>query len=227
MADPEYCEPVLAGWWAWGANVWIGDGWCAGDGPWTAGQDDEGVPTFARGNAGAGVNRQLPHLGNAGAGVNRQLPHLGAAGTGVNRKLPQDKQRMEWIKQWFIELQDHLRDVRVACGDWTRICAPRTMIIFGTCAVVMDPPYSLTAPVYANDGNTISANVRQWCIENEGNKLLRIALCGHDGEHNELEQRGWSVATWTKMCGYSRKSDDRERIWFSPHCMSDNQTKLF
>lgn len=28
-ADPDYCEPRLAGWWIWGASQWIGGGWCA------------------------------------------------------------------------------------------------------------------------------------------------------------------------------------------------------
>jgi DNA adenine methylase len=70
-ADPEYCEPELAGWWAWGACVWIGGGWCSGDGPWTTEPDAEGVPVMVN-NGGKGVNRQLPHLGDG-----RKLPHLG------------------------------------------------------------------------------------------------------------------------------------------------------
>ena len=78
MADADYCEPRLAGWWAWGACVWIGSGWCAGDGPWRLAPDAEGVPVLVRyRDGGTGVNRQLPHLGNGGRGVNRKLPHLG------------------------------------------------------------------------------------------------------------------------------------------------------
>jgi len=26
--DPEYCEPKHAGWWVWGASIWLGQGWC-------------------------------------------------------------------------------------------------------------------------------------------------------------------------------------------------------
>jgi hypothetical protein len=252
MADPDYCEPVLAGWWAWGACVWIGSGWCDGTGPWIAEPDDEGVPVLVRGTAGAGVNRKLPHLGTAGRGVNRQLPHLGDAGTGVNRKLPHlgdagkgvnrqlphlgdagkgvnrqlKSDRLEWITEWFRHLQSRLRDARVCCGDWTRVMSVGTMTLNGVCAVLLDPPYSQTEPVYAKDGREISAAVREWCQKHGGNKRLRIALCGHEGEHNALESDGWTVETWAKLGGY-QGADDRERIWFSPHCLSDRQARLF
>jgi hypothetical protein len=49
-------------------------------------------------------------------------------------------------------------------------------------------------------------------------EACRIALCGHDTEHNELEAMGWIVETWGKRGGY-QGADDRERIWFSPHCL--------
>jgi hypothetical protein len=28
-ADPKFCDPELAGWWIWGAALWIGGGWGA------------------------------------------------------------------------------------------------------------------------------------------------------------------------------------------------------
>jgi len=234
MADPDYCEPTLAGWWAWGACVWIGGGWCGGDGPWHAQPDDEGVSTFTKGNGGTGVNRQLPHLGDGGTGVNRQLPHLGNGGKGVNRKLPHlgdggkggtTAEKLAWITDWFVGLQDSFREARVACGDWARICSPGTMTRNGTCAVLLDPPYSLTGAVYAKDSSTVSGDVRRWCIENGTNQKLRIALCGHDTEHNELESLGWTVETWVKGGGYQGK-DDRERIWFSPACLKPESAVL-
>lgn len=86
MADPDYCDPKIAGWWLWGISCWIGGGWCgAGSaGPWGV-VDGHFVHL---GNAGQGVQRQLPHLGDAGRGVKRLLPHLGTAGRGVTRKRP-------------------------------------------------------------------------------------------------------------------------------------------
>lgn len=96
--------------------------------------------------------------------------------------------------------------------------SPDTMTRNGTAAVLLDPPYSLTGAVYANDSSTVSGDVREWCIKNGADPRLRIALCGHDTEHNELQDMGWTVATWDKTGGY-QGADDRERIWFSPHCL--------
>lgn len=196
MADPEYHEPRTAGWWIWGVCSWIGSGWCAGNGPWHAAPDEDGIPALTLGDGGMGVNRQLPHLGSGGMGVNRQ----------------------EWLKEWFSGLSERMDGTRVCCGDWARIMSPRTMKRNGPAAVLLDPPYSLTEAVYAHDSSTVSTDVRAWCLLNGADPLLRIALCGHDTEHNELTEWGWTVETWAKGGGY-QGADDRERIWFSPGCL--------
>ena len=209
MADPDYHEPRTAGWWIWGACSWIGGGWCAGDGPWHAEPDEDGIPSLTLGDGGRGVSRRLPHLGDGGQGVNRKL---------------------EWLKEWFAELSDSMEGARVCCGDWSRIMSPGTMKRNGPAAVLLDPPYSLTEAVYAHDSSTVSADVRTWCLLNGADPLLRIALCGHDTEHNELTDIGWTVETWAKVGGY-QGADDRERIWFSPACINPQaeaaQTSLF
>lgn len=221
MADPDYCEPKAAGWWAWGVCSWIGGGWCAGDGPWHAEPDSEGVAAFTLGDGGGGVKRTLPHLGG-GRGVNRKLPHLDG-GRGVNRNLPHlgdggQGERLAWLMGWFAKLQASLIDTRIVCGDWQRIMTVSTMTRNGVACVLLDPPYSLTGAVYEKDSSTVSRDVRNWCEINGDNQKLRIALCGHDTEHNDLEALGWTVETWDKPSGY-QGADDRERIWFSPHCL--------
>lgn len=238
-ADPDYCDPRAAGWWAWGCCSWIGSGWCDGTGPWQAVPGEDGTPEFRKvGNSG--IKKQLPHLG-AGQGVNRQLPHLGDAGQGVSRKLPQlnagrgvnknlppgVSEREAWLNVWFAELSELLSDSRVTCGSWERICSPGTMTRNGIAGVLLDPPYSLTEAVYAEDSTAVSSDVRAWCKANGDNPLLRIALCGHTGEgHEELEGMGWDSVTWTNGGGY-QGADDRERIWFSPHCLASTMGGLF
>jgi len=219
MADPEYCEPRAAGWWAWGACAWIGSGWCAGNGPWMAEPDAEGVPALAKRDGGTGVNRKLPHLGDGGTGVNRKLPNLGNGGQGVTK--PGQGDRMAWLLEWFGVLRERMAETRVACGDWRRVCSVGSMTRNGDCAVLLDPPYSTTAAVYARDSSTVAGDVREWCRENGADTRLRIALCGHESEHGELEALGWTVETWAKGGGYQGK-DDRERIWFSPGCVEAN-----
>ena len=204
MANPDYHDTKAAGWWIWGACSWIGSGWCAGDGPWHAEPDKDGIPALVSGDGGTGVNRKLPHLGNGGRGVNRKL---------------------EWLQEWFRELQEGMGEARVCCGDWARIMSPGTMTRNGPAAVLLDPPYSLTGAVYAQDSSAVSGDVRAWCCANGGDPLLRIALCGHDTEHNELEAIGWTVETWDKAGGY-QGADDRERIWFSPGCLKPERDQM-
>jgi hypothetical protein len=90
MADPEWHDPRMGGWWAWGQSCWIGGGWCSGRGPWVVGDDGR----IEKRTGGGGVKRQLPQLGDDGRGINhanlrepgvkRKLPHLTSDGQGVN-----------------------------------------------------------------------------------------------------------------------------------------------
>lgn len=158
-----------------------------------------------------GEAQQLPHLGSAGRGVHRpamKLPHLGSAGMGV--------------QGWFRELQGRLKGVRVACGDWTRVLGESVTVTHGMTGVFLDPPYDADCSMpYAEACS--SADVRAWALENGDNPLLRIALCGYEGEH---EMPGWECVEWKARGGYGsqadgrgRKNAARERIWFSPHCL--------
>jgi len=91
--DPHFCDPTLAGWWAWCVCCSIG-AWGMG-GPWWP--DADGVlRKRPRGHSKGenGVRGNLPPLGNNGQGVNRpqarepgvwaNLPHLTGNGKGVN-----------------------------------------------------------------------------------------------------------------------------------------------
>ena len=202
-ADPLYYDPKVAGWWIWGICAWIGGGWCSGDGPWVA-QD------------GVLVNRKLPHLGDAGRGVNRKLPHLSGAGQGIT--------------EYFQQLSDRLRRVRICSGDWSRVLGESPTVKFGTTAVFLDPPYAVEdrADCYNEESRDVAHDVRAWCLENGGNPLLRIALCGYD-EHEEMAQAGWNPYRWSASGGYANQGDHsevnrhREVIWFSPHCLQPDQ----
>jgi DNA adenine methylase len=217
-SDPHWYDAKIAGWWCWGACNWIGSGWCSGTGPWI---HDGMTLVDGRqvGNAGQGVNRQLPHLGDAGQGVNRQLPHL-SAGQGVNRS--------QYIRAWFALLQDRLRDVRVTCGDWTRVLKDSVTTRHGTTAVFLDPPYTKGEMDYAAGGvgGELADAVRAWCLKNGDNTALRIVLCGHQGEHDELLAHGWHIREWTARKGYAVtdeaiENSASETIWCSPHSMPE------
>jgi site-specific DNA-adenine methylase len=231
--DPDYFDAKVAGWWCWGACNWIGSGWCGGDGPWvhdgTTIVDSRQLPHLS---AGRGINRKLPHL-SAGRGINRQLPHLGDAGQGINRQLPHlgdagRGARSEFIHEWMALLHDKLRDVRVTCGDWSRVVKDSVTTRHGLTGLFLDPPYTKGAMDYTakGTGGALADEVRQWCAANGGNRLLRIVLCGHAGEHDDLLQHGWSIRTWTARKGYALtdeavENSQSETLWCSPHCIAE------
>jgi len=227
--DPGYFDAKIAGWWVWGACNWIGTGWCSGKGPWV----HDGVKIIdarkqSDAEKGQGINRQLPHLGNAGLGINRKLPHL-SAGRGINRSTPSETaDRREFIFQWFGQLHERLRDVRVTCGEWQRVLGPSPTTMLGQTAVFLDPPYTNGDMDYGAGGmgQGIADSVRQWCIENGDNEKLRIVLCGHAEEHDELLAHGWSIKRWKALGGYGKSDEAKanaasETLWCSPHCIAE------
>ncbi len=217
-ADPDWFDARIAGWWCWGACNWIGSGWCSGKGPWI--HDGERLVDSRKlphlGDAGRGINRKLPHLSNAGQGINRQLPHLGNAGRG----------RRAFIFAWFAKLHERLRNVRVACGDWSRVVKDSVTTLHGMTAVFLDPPYTKGAMDYSAGGvgTDLPLQVQAWCAENGHNPLLRIVICGHAGEHDALLAHGWHLRTWTARKGYALtdeavENSKSETLWCSPHCV--------
>ncbi len=172
----------------------------------------------------------MPHLGNAGQGINRQLPHLGNAGQGASAA------RSAYILEWFDALQARTRNVRVACGDWSRVLKDSVTTRHGLTGVFLDPPYTKGAMDYAakGTGGAMADEVRAWCAANGDNKMLRIVLCGHAGEHDELLAHGWHLRTWTARKGYAStdeavENSASETLWCSPHCVPlvEKQTDLF
>jgi hypothetical protein len=217
-ADPDYFDAKIAGWWCWGACNWIGSGWCGGAGPWV----HDGEKLVDR--------RKLPHLGDAGQGINRKLPHLGDAGQGINRKLPHlgNAGRSQFIYTWFATLHDRLRDVRVTCGDWSRVVKDSVTVRHGLTGVFLDPPYFKGAMDYAAGGvgTNLPAEVQTWCAANGDNPKLRIVICGHAGEHDALLSKRWTERKWAARKGYATTDEAvansaSETIWCSPHCIAE------
>ena len=213
--DPDWFDPKVAGWWVWGINAWIGSGWCAGTGPWMH-DPDGGRPT------------KRTHLGNAGRGVNRQLPHLGSAGQGVNRLAIKSN-----LAGYFDALAARLRDVRVCTGDWSRIVTPGALSFGATVGVLLDPPYLgavRTDDLYATDDHHIANDVRDWCVANGDNARYRIVLAGYSEEHDHLIPDTWRRHRYSASAAYSTTSSaarqdgnhanrHTEVLWMSPHCL--------
>ena len=202
MSHPDACDVELAAWWIWGASCWLGQGWCREAGamrkrPKLAGQGD-------RPQTGRGVTRQLPMLsGSDGSGV--------GYGQGIHAG-----QRAALLA-WFKALSERLRFVRVAMGDWQRVCTPAVTTSHGTTGVSLDPPYAgnlRARGLYRKDSGTIAEQVRGWAMEHDRDPLLRIVLYGKHDEHDATLERGWSRLQWR---------DDGETLWASPSCAQPRQ----
>lgn len=237
MADPEYYDAKMAGWWAWGQSSWIGSGWCSGTGPWTIGPD--GV-LFKQGKAPRepGVNVKRPHLGNGGQGVNRPQTREPGVDDGSREFHPMT---MPELRRWFQFLSARLRHVRILNGDWRRAVtsgASKTLPVrmkggaSAYAGIFLDPPYGDVRcdKLYADDSLTVAAEVREWCLANGQDPKLRIVLAGFLEEHGELESQGWRAVEWYRsgflkggMANTSKKAgavqQHKERLWLSPACL--------
>lgn len=155
----------------------------------------------------------------------QQLPCIsgdsGATGRGIHASGAQ------WtVNEWMQALADRMRRVRVCCGDWRRVLGPSPTTCIGVTGVLLDPPYSAesgrTADLYAEESFSVAHDVREWALSNGDNPKLRIALCGYEGEHEMPET--WRCVAWEAAGGYGSKANARrERIWFSPACLSVRQ----
>ena len=249
--EPDYFDAKVAGWWCWGLCCWIGSGWCESGGSGqakrprshrAAGSSDSPCDLPGVLAEGLALKQGRPQLGDAydiGRGVNASPPGKRPyiAGTGGGNGVHSEKfevgtcaQRREWLLDWFGRLRDRLRNVRVCCGDWSRVCSSEsTTTRLGLTGVLLDPPYSAESKrakkLYSTDSLTVAHEVRAWCLERGADRQMRIALCGYEGEgHEALESAGWKVEAWEAQGGYGNRSEagkknaKRERIWFSPHC---------
>ena len=201
QSDPDFFDAKVAGWWVWGICSWIGSGFCSGNGPWRL---VDGALTKTKGDAGPGINRQLPHLGWV-QGINRQLPHLGDAGRGIT-----DVMRM---------LSERLRGARITCGQWTRVLGPSVRRHSGICGIFLDPPYLTSHDVYRTEhAQNISHDVRAWALEHAEEPRTRIVLAAYEGD---FDMPGWGMLRWTTKgaCYSSAKGNNRrEVLWLSPQC---------
>jgi len=253
--DPDFFDVKIAGWWVWGLCQWIGGGWCVEP-------NNHKRPELDGTSPGRGVHsdvafdpkRQLPDLAvtcdgaATGRGVHSaqayspgRRPNL-SGHQGVHLPSLGNDRGLNGVAaapcvDWFRALQNRLRRVRVACGDWKRVLGNSVLgkgkNVGGRrpCAVFLDPPYSFEFRdpyLYSEDDGKISAQVREWAIEHGDDPDLRIALCGYEGEHEMPPS--WRKVAWKAARGYASEDNENrklERVWFSPHCLAPAQGSLF
>ncbi len=239
LGDPDAYDAKVAGWWVWGICQWIGSGWCSRPNwrqrPHLSHKQshltatERKRPLLARSGIGL-LRRPLPSVGGPGRGIHNKLPNVGRPSRGIHgKKLNTGSSglgihaRGAAVAARLAALADRLRDVRVTCGEWRRILGWSTLGIdtrhgMAPTGVFLDPPYDhevRSKKLYSEDAPGLSAQVREWALEHGDHPLLRVALCGYEGEH-EMPST-WRCVRWKSKGGHANA--DRERIWFSPHCL--------
>lgn len=251
--DPVWCQPIFAGWWLWGASLWIGGGWCSGNGKWQV-VDGQLVSVDGAAKPAAGVTRKRQKVSRIGGvietgGVKRQRQDLGRAGVFANyddRELADSIfEALPWgdgahLRVLFKSIAKRMEKVQIVAGDWERVCGPVPLwggVDRGIAGVFLDPPYAgdqrsrPDTDLYGVDTVTVSKDVREWCLEVGGQPNIRIILAGMDDEHDELLDHHWTKEHWSAGGGYSRgEQQDRrhtEALWMSPNCLTFSQQALF
>ena len=224
--DPDFYDARIAGFWIWGLSCWIGDNFCRPN-------KQESLPHLT---GGQGVSRKVPHLtgGKGDRCVNAKSMRVetevapSAACDWRTRRLAQS----ENLAAWFDIIANRLRHTKIICGDWSRCLTKAATYGQGLTGILLDPPYDAGDAhddVYGEMSRGVSGPVREWAIANGTNTLLRIALCGYEGEHQMPAD--WECVAWKASGGYagaagSMENSSKERIWFSPACLKP-QPELF
>ena len=207
MADPEYYDITIAGYWLYSIRRWIGRGYASGKGAWGVRLGEDGLKRLVKAD---GVN------GVKGI-VTLQRPR--------NKRI----QGREEMNAMMDALSRRIAGVLVLCGDWSRGVTPANFTSSGVGGVFLDPPYSSCRNIeYRVDGD-VFPGIFSWCRENGAREDRRIAVCGYDGEYDSLVADGWSVYEWKAnggLANQNKKGNDnkaKERIWFSPHCLKPDK----
>lgn len=237
MDSEDFYDTKSAGWWVWGTSASIGDMYTRKDGKTKVGRS---MPSLG-GNEGVHrklsrhVDRKMPSLSGWGGLGRKNLLDMSIRDAACEVYLESDEldptvtYRTYQLREYMRALCTRMREVRICCGDWSRYMGPSVTYKHGLTGVFLDPPYTFKdrSDTYGECEDTeVGHEVRKWCAANGDNPLLRIALCGYEGEHNELEEEGWRKEQWHAQGGYSNQNKTeenenryRERIWFSPHCL--------
>lgn len=207
--DPENYDAKAAAWWLYVVACGIGDPF--GKGPWVL-------------HDGRLVDSRKLDVDPTAPGVIRNMPHL----HNDRGYLTSDN-----LTNYFLRLSRRLERVRITCGDWKRVVTPA--VGFATrsnprVGFLLDPPYETSGDLY-HHGDTdgaLSAEVREWCVNQEHNPDVRIVLCGYLDEHDELLDHGWTKHTSRAGgSGYGKgTATDKERLWSSPSCQQSQGTLL-
>ncbi|TWT57688.1 D12 class N6 adenine-specific DNA methyltransferase [Thalassoglobus neptunius] len=220
--DPEYFDPRLAGWYAWGKSCQIANAF-------------EGVQKSKPSMRGNGVCVPVYRTQRA-----RQLALIDWFGALAERLhnvriLYGDWQRLVSAPSSLGLFNKNSISGIFLDPPYAHSLA-RVQQLLGLATEISDPDRGRTDCYLCDDDKSqvdqLVADVNHWCQQSGSNPRLRIALCGYSGEHDNLvSDHSWTKHSWTTHGGWantSKKTDtrgkenkSRETIWFSPGCVGE------
>jgi DNA adenine methylase len=222
IADPTWCDPVLAGYWIWAASCWIGAGLTRPNKrPQTTGWSERGVHA-------AGKRPKIDEGYGKGIHSAGQIPN-------ISRLVGLLTATSDSIKAWMRELSDRLRKVIVICGDWTQVCGGNWQDYRGDVGIFFDPPYGdvgRDTDIYHKESMDVAATVNEWALARGDRPTFRIVLAGYRDEHQNLLDHGWTEQVWKTNGGYGNQGKkknvnrERETLFFSPHCNRQGRLEI-
>lgn len=138
--------------------------------------------------------------------------------------------KLERLTLWFSQIQSILENVKITCMDWKRLFNEGSHWQDDNSAsdigIFFDPPYGdieRRKSLYRIDSYTVAKEVNDFCVKNAYKKTYRIVIAGYEGEHNNLENYGYTKYSWKAQGGYGNinnnyKNKNKERLWASQSC---------
>lgn len=216
IADPEYFDVKIAGYWIWAASCWIGSGLTRFN----------AIPVLNQNKGVNSIGQRPDIINNHGVHSICQIPRL-SHNIGVNS--------LDNIYSFFDKLSARLRHVKVVCGDWTQVCGGNWQDIdtstSGGVGIFFDPPYGVDDrdnKLYNCESKTVSLDVESWCAERGNKPSYKIVIAGYESEYKSLVNAGWKTYQWSANGGYGNtgngqgnKNRHRETLFISPHCFKN------
>ncbi len=147
---------------------------------------------------------------------------------GIHAKYKNIEDKEEKVIAWFNYIKKILQNTKITCLDWKRLFNDGThwQDCGGTknIGIFFDPPYSncRRGGLYRKDNYDVHKEVNDFCIKNADRETYRIVVAGYEGEHNNLEDYGYTKYIWHAHGGYSNLSGSdnkyKERLWASKSC---------
>lgn len=225
----DACDGVLAGWWIWGCNNWLGGGWCTDQAILKTPDkvaldnrdlDDLGQLTRRRKPTSCNQlterligNKDLDDLGQLTSRIkpthrNKLTERL----IGTPQKKPTndnklterltDNDRTTHIRHLIHNVYSVLRGARILYGDFERVLTDTYTIGSGYTGIFLDPPYPSTKDgqyLYSVEDKSTFSRSLKYFLEHNDNEKLRMVFCCQ-----EQDLTGVNLPTTIKKENWSR-----------------------